>query len=159
MFRRILYTFESLWPRRSREVRRKKKKRKKENVKNEQVIGFFPVKWRTLGPIPRRMQLDGSIRETRISRFEENSCSMYHWIEFDCSPSSSPVNRYSEKFQARFLSDAHGNEKSNKTRNLPESLKLLPSFLPCSRVVWWGLKLTIPGSTLPSFFQSFNLNL
>lgn len=45
------------------------------------------------------------------------------------------------------------NEKSNKTRNLPESLKLLPSFLPCSRVVWWGLKLTIPGSTLPSFFH------
>lgn len=41
------------------------------------------------------------------------------------------------------------------TRNLPESLN---SFLPCSHVVWWGLKLTIPGSILPSIFH-FDLNL
>lgn len=85
---------------------KRKKKRKKKKRQNDQVIGFFPVKWRTLGPISRRMQLDGSIRETRISRFEENSCSIIG--SNDSFPFS--INRYSEKFQARFLPDTRGND-------------------------------------------------
>lgn len=131
----------------------RKKKKKNKNRQNDQVIGFFPVKWRTLGPISRRMQLDGSIRETRISRFEENSCSIIGLNDF---PFPFPLIDISEKFQAQIFSPTRVEITTKRiTRNLPESLN---SFLPCSHIVWWGLKLTIPGSILPSSFH-FNLNL
>lgn len=147
MFRRNIVYIRILWPRRSREVRSGKKKEKKKKRQNDQVIGFFPVKWRTLGPISRRMQLDGSIRETRISRFEENSCSIIG--SNDSFPFS--INRYSEKFQARFLPDTRGNDNEKNDEKFAWKFELLSSLFPCCLV---GVE-----TNDTRFYSSFHLPL
>lgn len=73
------------------------------------------------------MQLDGSIRETRISRFEENSCSIIGLNDF---PFPFPLIDISEKFQARFLTDTRGNNNEKNNEKFAWKFELLPSLFP-----------------------------